>query len=150
MTKTSRRITHELSLLPRIKSSGISARVNSSNLRHIFAKIIGPKATPYEGGVFRLELFLTEKFPYEAPRVLMKTKIYHPNIDSIGRICLDILANNWTPILNIENVLISIQYLIATPNIEDPLNFSAANHWKKDRKSAEQTAKNFTRKYAFQ
>lgn len=65
-------------------------------------RIAGPRDTPYEGGVFDAELLLPEDYPMNAPKVLFSTKIFHPNIDKLGRVCLDILKNNWTPVLQIK------------------------------------------------
>lgn len=69
----------------------IVVTVDDSNARFFHVIIKGPRDSPYEGGSFKLELFLPEDYPMSAPKCLFTTKIYHPNIDSLGRICLDIL-----------------------------------------------------------
>ena len=64
------------------------------------------------------------------PKVRFLTKMYHPNIDKLGRICLDILKDKWSPALQIRTVLLSIQALLSAPNPDDPLANDVAEQWK--------------------
>lgn len=48
------------------------------------------------GGIFKLELFLPDDYPMTPPKIRFLTKIYHPNIDKLGRICLDVLKSGYT------------------------------------------------------
>ncbi len=89
-------------MLEKDKVEGIDIYPNPNNCRHFNVKIRGPPDTPYEGGKFEAEILLPEDYPMSPPKVLFNTKIYHPNIDKLGRVCLDILKNNWTPVLQLK------------------------------------------------
>lgn len=118
------------------------------NYRYFKIAMGGPPDTPYENGTYKLELFLPEQYPMEPPKVRFLTKIYHPNIDKLGRICLDILKDKWTPALQIRTVLLSIQSLLSAPNAEDPLDPAVADHFKLNLKEAMQVAKQWNQIYA--
>ncbi|PRW59524.1 Ubiquitin-conjugating enzyme E2 36 [Chlorella sorokiniana] len=83
-----------------------------------------------------------------APKVRFLTKIYHPNVDKLGRICLDILKDKWSPALQIRTVLLSIQALMSAPNPDDPLDENVARHWKTNEVDAMNTARQWTAAHA--
>lgn len=118
------------------------------------AKISGPQNTPYENGTFTLSLTVPIKYPMDPPTIVFKTKIYHPNIDDSGRICLDILKRSpqgkWRPSLSLRSLLLSIQSLLAEPNPDDWLMSDIAKIYKDDRKRFNKIAKEMTEKYAMQ
>jgi ubiquitin-conjugating enzyme E2 N len=143
-----RRIVKETQRLLTEPVEGIHASPTEDNLRYFNVVIEGPSQSPYEGGVFQLELFLPEDYPMAAPKVRFLTRIYHPNVDKLGRICLDILKDKWSPALQIRTVLLSIQALMSAPNPDDPLDENVAKHWKSDEVGAVAMAKEWTRVYA--
>ncbi|OXB56894.1 hypothetical protein ASZ78_003781 [Callipepla squamata] len=120
---------------------GIKAEPDESNARYFHVVIAGPQDSPFEGGTFKLELFLPEEYPMAAPKVRFMTKIYHPNVDKLGRICLDILKDKWSPALQIRTVLLSIQALLSAPNPDDPLANDVAEQWKTNEAQAIETEK---------
>mmetsp|Transcript_9110 Transcript_9110/g.13644 ORF Transcript_9110/g.13644 Transcript_9110/m.13644 type:complete len:159 (+) Transcript_9110:126-602(+) len=143
-----RRIVKETQRLIAEPVAGISATPYADNLRYFAVSVEGPSDSPYERGVFQLELFLPSDYPMSAPKVRFLTKIFHPNVDKLGRICLDILKDKWSPALQIRTVLLSIQALLSAPNPDDPLDNTVAELWKTNEKEALRRAKEFTESFA--
>ena len=83
--------------------------------------IMGPSDSPYQGGVFFLDIQFPPDYPFKPPKCQFKTKVYHPNINANGGICLDILKNQWSPALTTTKVLLYISSLLSDPNPDDPL-----------------------------
>lgn len=145
----SRRILREIETLTQGSAPGIEAKPHPENLRYFDVSIAGPAGSPYEGGIFKLELFLTEEYPMSAPKVRFLTKLYHPNVDKLGRICLSILKpEGWSPALQISAVLLSIQALLTDPNPDDPLDTRVAEQWKTDQAAAHAEARRWTKLHA--
>jgi len=118
--------------------------VDESNLYHWKAIIYGPVDTPYENGIFNLDIYIPNDYPFKPPKINFITKIYHPNISPNGSICLDILRKSWSPALTISNVLLSICSLLGDPNPNDPLVSEIANLFKTNRIEFNRVAKEWT------
>uniref|UniRef100_A0A5F9DD40 UBC core domain-containing protein n=1 Tax=Oryctolagus cuniculus TaxID=9986 RepID=A0A5F9DD40_RABIT len=95
-----RRIIEETQRLPTEPVPGIKAEPDESSAHYFHRVIAGPQDSPFEWGTFKLELFLPEEYSMAAPEVRFMNKIYHPNVDKLERICLDILKDKWLDAMN--------------------------------------------------
>ncbi|XP_072589789.1 ubiquitin-conjugating enzyme E2 N-like [Vulpes vulpes] len=143
-----RGIIKETQCLPAEPEPGIKAEPDESDARYFHVVTAGHQDSPFEGGTFKLEVFLPEEYPVAAPKVRFMTKIYHPNVGKLGKICLDILKDKWSPALQVRTVLLSIQALLSVPNPDDPLANDVAEQWKTSKAQAIETARARTRLYA--
>ena len=142
------RINKELKIIQDESNENVSAGPCGDNIFEWDAMIIGPTKTPYEGGIFKLKIYFPSDYPYKAPKVVFTTKIYHPNINTAGIICLDILKNQWSPALTISKVLLSICSLLNDPNPNDPLMPEIAKEYVDNKGNYEKTARDWTIRYA--
>ena len=142
------RLTKELADLNKNPPTNCSAGCVKEDLFHWRAIINGPTETPYQGGVFSLDIHFPSDYPFKAPKCNFITKIYHPNINSAGSICVDILRESWSPALTISKVLLSISSLLNDPNPDDPLDTTIADQYKNNRVEFENTARSWTAIYA--
>lgn len=144
----SRRIEEELKIITKDPPSNCSAAPEDKDIYHWSATILGPSASVYEGGIFNLSIEFPANYPFKPPKVRFITKIYHPNINMSGGICLDILKDQWSPALTIAKVLISICSLLDDPNPDDPLVPEIADIYVKNRLQYDLTAREWTQHYA--
>lgn len=116
------------------------------------ALLAGPRDSPYEGGVFRLQVAVPPQYPLEPPSIRFKTCVFHPNVGrghTPGAICLDILRKEaWSPALTLERTLLSIASLLADPNPASPMDSEAARLYEHNRPAYDKRVREWVRKHA--
>ncbi|KAJ3243882.1 Ubiquitin-conjugating enzyme E2 27 [Chytriomyces hyalinus] len=175
-------------------------------ITHLKGSFKGPDATPYEGGVFEVDIEITTEYPFKPPKMKcelclspfsaffcfakilvlfavwtsansiifaqssrkcttqmsalkLEVRIFSPgqitvatflnlHINSIAAICLDILKDQWSPVLTLKTALISLQSLMSDPAADNPQDAQVARHYLSDRKGFDDTAREWTRTYA--
>jgi ubiquitin-conjugating enzyme E2 D/E len=117
------------------------ATMINDDLFHWEGTIIGPPDTPYENGLYKLNIHFPPDYPFKPPKVTFINKIFHPNINSAGSICLDLLKSAWSPSLTLNRLLLSICSLLSDPNSDDPLVPEIATLFKTNRDLYNQRAR---------
>jgi len=97
-----------------------------------FMVTISPDSGFWKGATYLFKFNIPSHYPHSPPKVICLTKIYHPNINLEGNVCLNILREDWKPVLDINAVIYGLIYLFYEPNPEDPLNHEAADLFRKD------------------
>mmetsp|Transcript_11073 Transcript_11073/g.16891 ORF Transcript_11073/g.16891 Transcript_11073/m.16891 type:complete len:204 (+) Transcript_11073:134-745(+) len=138
-------------------TSGVIATVAPDDLsvpgkpgwRHLIGTITGPSGTPYENGVFDVDILIDGEYPFAPPKMKFITKIWHPNVSSAtGAICLDILKDQWTPALTIKTAMMSLQALLCSPEPNDPQDAQVAKMYLENKPEFDRTAKFWVEQYA--
>jgi len=106
---------------------------NKKDQKH-FEVFVIPQDGLYKGAKFKFDLKVPTGYPHLPPGVTCETRVYHPNIDLNGRVCLNILRQEWNPCLGISHVLMGLMTLFLEPNADDPLNIEAADLMVKNEK----------------
>jgi len=122
----------------------------AKDMTHWVGYIDGPEDTPFAGGRFHLIIDFPSDYPFKPPQMQFITPIFHPNISASGEICLDILHSQWSPVLSIRSLLISLCSLLADPNPEHGLNKDALKFYRTNKEKYEETAKEWTQRDAIE
>ncbi|XP_037951651.1 uncharacterized protein LOC119682312 [Teleopsis dalmanni] len=123
---------------------------NIINAHELEVKIKGPIESLYENGVWVVRVLIPKRYPYRPPAVIFKSRILHPNInEQSGAICMNVLHEAWTPVFNLNIIFESfIPELLRNPNVNDPLNISAASLYKKNKELYDARVRQYVIRYA--
>lgn len=144
----SRRIQKELN---DIRSAGIKSfrdvNVGDNNILY-WTGLIVPENPPFNKGAFRIEITFPAEYPFKPPKISFKTKIYHPNVDEKGQVCLPIIsAENWKPATKTDQVIQALIQLVNDPEPDHPLRADLAEEYTKDKKRFFKNAEDYTKKF---
>ena len=108
---------------------------NANDLTNFHVSVT-PDSGFWSGATYKFTFAIPALYPHEPPKVTCSTKIYHPNINLEGAVCLNILREEWKPVLDINAVIYGLIYLFYEPNPDDPLNREAADLFRSDKSQA--------------
>ncbi|KAM5543762.1 hypothetical protein V8D89_002379 [Ganoderma adspersum] len=145
---TLKRIHREIADLKKEDLGSIKLAPSDDDLFRWTATIPGPDSSVYESGLFHVDITLAHDYPFSAPRMTFRTRIYHMNINERGSICIDILKHNWSPALSLFKVVLSLSSLLTDPNPKDPLVPSIATEYVRNRVQHDREARRWTELYA--
>ncbi|XP_030373453.1 ubiquitin-conjugating enzyme E2-18 kDa [Scaptodrosophila lebanonensis] len=148
MTAT-RRLSRELADIIATESKIVRNIQTTDDSLMVWTGLLVPEKVPYNKGAFRIEISFPPQYPFMPPKILFKTKIYHPNIDEKGQVCLPIISvDNWKPTTKAEQVLQSLVAIIHEPEPEHPLRSDVAEEYVKEHKKFLKNAEDYTKKNA--
>eukprot|EP00256_Glycine_max_P063891 XP_014633824.1 uncharacterized protein LOC100527196 isoform X1 [Glycine max] len=129
VSASGKRIQREMVELNNDPPPDCSAGPKGDNLYHWIATIIGTPETPYQGGIFFLDIKFPIDYPFKPPEVVFKTRIYHCNVDPDGRVSMGILKDDWSPALTITKVLLEVRSIMTNPDPSVEANLIMCLFW---------------------
>ncbi|KAJ3329180.1 Ubiquitin-conjugating enzyme E2 4 [Blyttiomyces sp. JEL0837] len=143
-----RRLQKELGEIVNNPSNTFSAGPTGDDMFKWEAQLFGPPNSSFKGGIFRVQLELSSDYPFKPPKVKFITKIYHPNVDDDGSICIGILKPDvWKPSNKIAEICQSLCLILEMPIVEDAINTSVAEVYNTNRQKFDKTAQEWVKKY---
>jgi len=122
----------------------VAELIDESNLFEWRIWIEGPKETPYEEGVFQLEMKFPPDYPMSPPELKFMSDFWHPNVyKDTGMVCISILhppvedemsgelpEERWLPTQSVSTILLSVISLLNAPNFSSAANVDASVEWR--------------------
>uniref|UniRef100_A0A8D0HH19 E2 ubiquitin-conjugating enzyme n=1 Tax=Sphenodon punctatus TaxID=8508 RepID=A0A8D0HH19_SPHPU len=145
----SRRVGKELDEMKKSGSRCLqNIEVDDTNVL-LWKGLLVPDNPPYNKGAFLIEISFPAEYPFKPPKITFKTKIYHPNVDEKGQVCLPIIsAENWKPATKTDQVIQALVALINEPEPAHPLRADLAEEFTRDYKRFLRNAEDHTCKFS--
>jgi ubiquitin-conjugating enzyme E2 M len=141
------RVQHDLDELNPAAYPGVKITLpDPANLQSFIARLT-PSQGIWAGGNFDFKFTIPDDFPFERPSVRCETRIWHPNIEETGAVCLNILRDNYTPVTSIGHLVVGLQFLFDEPNPQSPLNKEASTQFETQREEFTIRAREYMRIY---
>ncbi|XP_033059757.1 ubiquitin/ISG15-conjugating enzyme E2 L6 isoform X1 [Trachypithecus francoisi] len=114
----------------------------------VWHALLLPDQPPYHLKAFNLCISFPPEYPFRPPTIKFTTKIYHPNVDESGYVCLPIISSeNWKPCTKTCQVLEALNVLVNRPNIREPLRMDLADLLTENPELFRKNAEEFTLQY---
>lgn len=131
------------------------AKFEDPNELHKFEIYVLPDEGYWIGGKFNFYIEVPEEYNMVPPKVKCQTRLWHPNINEDGDICLSLLRQNsidglgWAPTRTLKDVVWGLNSLFTDLlNFDDPLNNEAAEHYQKDKEGFKVKVREYVQRYA--
>ncbi|CAI2355968.1 unnamed protein product [Caenorhabditis sp. 36 PRJEB53466] len=151
MPSVKRRMQSELRnyQLEKKEEDGVFIEMKGEDVLDLKGYINGVKGTPYEGGIFELDIKIGEDYPYRAPMIKFVTKIWHPSVNPFnGSVCLNARNDAWPVPMTIYKTLLTIQSWMSTIDAKEPIDVEILEQAIKNTAVFEKTANYWAWKFA--
>ncbi|KAH9399443.1 hypothetical protein TYRP_017855 [Tyrophagus putrescentiae] len=147
-TKRLKRDLQQFNLDPAAQTMYHIEPISDEDIFELKGRIYGPPDSPYHGGVFHLTVSISENYPFKSPKMVFTTKIWHPNINESGGICLDTLQKKWSAAFSLRTAMMSVQALLSSPSAASGINPEALKQMREFPEEYKKTASFWTYHYA--
>ncbi|EDL44251.1 ubiquitin-conjugating enzyme E2 [Plasmodium vivax India VII] len=86
-------------------------QVDEHSLKEI-ALSVTPKESYFRGKTVSFVILFKDTYPIAPPKITCQSKIFHPNIDERGNVCLNVLKLDWNPIINLQMLILGLLLLL--------------------------------------
>ena len=146
-----KRIVKEYQSITRdLDNNNYFVEADPSNMYSWEITLIGPEGSPFEGGVFSIQLDFPTNYPFKPFKMNFRTQIFHPQI-IYNTMHLDFLCSGcgkWSPALTVHKTMLILITLLKDPDFENPCFPIVNKLCGNDRAKYDQIAREWTRKYA--